>query len=272
SVCDDLFWSRSCPHMPGQVVQLEGGPRVIAELEWRQVRGQETSTVPFAAVHGTRVDDVRALAQLASSKGNTTMDLTELAALLGLQAEASVDALCTAVTALKDRDQTRDRELATLRSRNLELSQKVDAAEAEVAEARQSLAQQQVESIVNEALDSGAVAPGGEVEAQLRDLALSDPDRAKAFVAELAKRPATPVGQPRQQPIGTAPHAGTPQDKASSDQVPGSALTYGHLAGQLKPADLQAAKNCSLSPAEYVRINYDWLSSEYSGWPAKEAD
>jgi len=69
TVCDSSWIGGECLHWPGDVVKLDSGERVVAEIEWRDVVGREVSAVTFPAVMGTGIDSVEQLAALAEMRG-----------------------------------------------------------------------------------------------------------------------------------------------------------------------------------------------------------
>jgi hypothetical protein len=229
TVCDGPMFGKLssggyCEHWPGDVVKdPDSDERFIVELEWRRVRGRETSEVTFPAVAGTKVDQIKAA--LTELRADVKATLAELRAdrkpADASQAESNEamdPALCQALH-LTDGATVADAVSAIAR-----LNTERSAAEAIASKAKSDLAAElerqaelskqaaaaEIAALRECALDTGLFAKGDKHAQLFDELAELGVDKARSFVDGLA--PKYPIGQPAQ---SSAPSARAKQTGAA---------------------------------------------------------
>lgn len=132
----DIRSSKSCwfrdDCYPGKKVELDGGGHQIAEWEWQNTEGIETSGVNTPAVTGTRIEDIRSslATEFNLQRSEGTMTLPRLAAALKFSALTDVD---DERAALRVQELERDK-LAAEQERDSVIKER-DALKAELAAA-----------------------------------------------------------------------------------------------------------------------------------------
>jgi len=210
SVCNGPWLSRDCPHMPGDEVQLdESGQRAVVELICTSVKGAETSAVPFPAVDGTRIDEVRAaLAAVKAenaSKDKDEMKTSDIAKKLGLGEDADEAAVLAEVKRLAAASKGQEALSTELEAARIACeSAKTALAEVTAQRAAEQKARvdAEVAALKEGALSSGLWEPGSRKEVLFDKLATQSVESAREFVESL--EPTIPVGAPPQS-VGTAP-------------------------------------------------------------------
>lgn len=193
------YWTEGC--YPGKLVEVDGVTK-IAEYEWQDTTGTETSGVNSPAVSGTKIEDVKtALAAELSltpptdnRKDPDDMNLlASLATILGVATLTEADA-SSRVKELADGKLAAEQERDTALARSKELDTKVAELEAKVAEIEGG----RVDTILAAAYDAGKLIRSKDKdgkdqpsprEARLRRIA-KEPNGIASLEAELAEMPA----------------------------------------------------------------------------------
>jgi len=259
SVCNRPWLSNDCPHMPGDEVQLdESGQRAVVELICTSVKGAETSAVPFPAVAGTGIDEVRAALAAAKaehvSKDKDEMKTSDIAKKLGLGEDADEASVLAAVERLgaasKDSESLRT-ELEAARIACESAKTALAEVTAQRAAEQKARVDAEVAALKEGALSSGLWEPGSRKEVLFDKLAAQSVESAREFVESL--EPVTPVGAPMQS-VGTAP-----QKPAVGSVDALLSAEYGCDALQIAAAKAQF-RQLKITPemfAEHGQHNYD---------------
>jgi hypothetical protein len=195
TVCNTKMFSSECQHWPGDVLDAAEGEDdgTVVEIEWRGVRGAETSAVSFPAVEGTAVEEIRAALAEARSDQPATDEVDTMA------------------------DETKD------------LAKEVEDLKAELAASKEKLAEERathareakerktadVNALREKAIGDGLFVPGSGLAESFDDLAEISLEKAQNFVKSLS--PSVPaIASPMQS--GIAP-AGPAADASEFDTL-----------------------------------------------------
>jgi len=174
TVCNASMFSSDCMHFPGDVVELEDEDgetqSAVVELEWRSVRGAETSAVSFPAVEGTAVEEIRAALSEARGAQPTTVEVDTMA----------------------EEKKDEAKEVADLKAKLAEAHESLAAERAEHAREAKERHTADVVALREQALGAGLFVPGDGLDESFGHLSAIGLDKAQAFVDSL--KPRVPVG------------------------------------------------------------------------------
>ena len=230
----------TCEHMPGDSVEKKNGSQ-ICEAVFTSAAGVETSGVVVPAVDGTEIEGIRAAlsAARAQHKEPHVKNFALITAVLGLSADVDESVAVAEITKLKDE---RDGLRATLKDKGEQL----DAASGKLAALELAGRESRRANLLKRGIDEGRFLPKSNSEKHAEQLAArGDLDGLQAFIDDLPKGGAAPIGLSRQSG-GTDP---TPPE----------------IAGALTPAEISVAKQMGIKPEDFLKSKQQMTGGTAAG-------
>lgn len=248
SVCQESFFD--CSHYPGDEVDGgEGNEASIVEALWVNVIGAETSEVPFPAVRGTHVRDIRAaLAEarlsVAAPRAPTPPEtpteespVDEILKALGLSDKADTKAALSAIAALSARAAAAETALEEAKAAQAAAEEERDQARTSLAARETEARQARITTLHDRGLAEMRLVAGSKREAHWLMVVKRDPDEAEALLATY-----DPV----------VPGAGEMQSAKAAKGAKTGGISAAELAWAVKPS-IEGGGGFA-SEEEYIRL------------------